>query len=138
MTRRFLLLASLAVLLRANAEKDAWDLIRSMAEALSAGQAASFLSSFDRSLPDYDRLQNNVVGLVSQGDVGCNIEIVNNDGDDTERTLTLDWIFTVEPKEISPGAKHWEKKAKCRIRKTGKKWKVVYFEPVDLFKAPVD
>jgi murein L,D-transpeptidase YcbB/YkuD len=137
MIRRLLLLLLAAGFLRADSEKDAVDLIHSLADALSSGDTASFLDSFDHSMPDYDKLRNNVQGLVSQGDVSCNIEITSNDGDDSERTLTLDWILTLEPKEVSPGSKRWEKKAKCRIRKTGKKWKVVSFEPVDLFAAPV-
>lgn len=126
----------IAFLLWANSEKDAFDLIHTLADTLSSGDAASFLASFDPSMPDYNRLRSDVVGLLSQGDVGCNIEVTSNDGDDSERTLSLDWILTLEPSEVNPGAKHWEKKAKCRIRKTGKKWKIVSFEPADLFQAP--
>jgi hypothetical protein len=136
MRRRFLLLVSLAALLPANSEKDAWNLIHSLADSLSAGNVTAFLDAFDRSMPDYDKLRTNVVGLFAQGEVGCNIEVTSNEGDDSERTLALDWILTLEPKEVSPGAKRWEKKAKCRMKKTGKKWKVVSFEPVDLFLAP--
>ena len=136
MTRRWLLLVSVAVFLRADSEKDARDLIASLAEALSAGNAEAFLDSFDRSMPDFDKLRYNVQSLVSQADVSCNIEITSNEGDDTERSLTLDWILSIDPKEASPGSKRWQKIAKCRLKKTGKKWKIVSFEPVDLFAAP--
>ena len=137
MTRRWLLLISTASLLRADAEKEARDLIASLADELSAGDAKAFLGAFDRSMPDFDKLRFNVESLVSQGDVSCNIEITRNDGDDTERTLTLDWILSIDPKEDSPGSKRWEKIARCRLKKVGKKWKIVSFEPVDLFAAPV-
>jgi len=136
MWRRFLILLSLAALLRADSEKDAWNLVHSLADALSAANVTAFLDAFDRSMPGYDRLRTNVVGLLAQGDVGCNIEVTSNDGDDAERTLTLDWILTLEPKEVSPGMKRWEKKARCRLKRVGKKWKIVSFEPVDLFLAP--
>ena len=131
--RRVLLFLSFAACLAANSEKDAWNAIHSLADALSAGNVAGFLDAFDRSMPNYDKLRANVVGLLGQGEVGCNIEVTSNDGDDTERTLTLDWILTLEPKEVNPGAKRWEKTAKCRLKKMGKKWKIVSFEPVDLF-----
>jgi hypothetical protein len=137
MTRRFLLLISASALLRADSEKDARDLIAALADALSAGKTARFLDFFDPSMADFDKLRDNVGSLVSQADVSCNIEITRNDGDDTERTLTLDWILSIEPKQDSPGAKRWEKTANCRLKKAGKKWKIVAFEPVSLFAAPV-
>ena len=136
MTRRWMLFLPLAACLRADSEKDARDAIASLADALSAGNAELFLDAFDHSMPGYDRLRDEIAGLVSAYDVSCNIEITSNDGDDSDRTLALDWILSAEPKEISPGSKHWEKKVKCRLRKTGKRWKIVSFEPVDLFAVP--
>ena len=133
MTRRWVLLLPLAACLRADSEKDARDLVASVAGALSAGQVELFLDSFDRAMPDYDKLRFNVAGLVEQADVSCNVEIRGNEGDDSERTLTLDWILTIEPKQDSPGATEREKTVKCRLKKAGKKWKVVSFEPIDLF-----
>jgi len=133
MTRRLLVLLPLAACLRADSEKDARDLIASLADALSAGKAELFLDSFDRAMPDYDKLRFNVAGLVEQADVSCNVEITVNEGDDSERTLTLAWILTIEPKQDSPGATEREKTVKCRLKKVGRKWKIVSFEPIDLF-----
>ena len=133
MTRRWVLLLPLAACLRADSEKDARDLIASLADALSAGKAELFLDSFDRAMPDYDKLRFNVAGLVEQADVSCNVEITVNEGDDSERTLTLAWILTIEPKQDSPGATEREKTVKCRLKKVGRKWKIVSFEPIDLF-----
>lgn len=136
-TRRWLLLLPLADCLRADSEKDARALVASLAGALSAGKVELFLDSFDRAMPDFDKLRFNVAGLVEQADVSCNVEITGNEGDDSERTLTLDWILTVEPKQDSPGATQREKTVKCRLKKVGKKWKIVSFEPIDLF-APAE
>jgi hypothetical protein len=126
MTRRWLLLLPLAACLRADSEKDARDLMASLAGALSAGKVELFLDAFDPAMPDFDKLRFQRGGLTSQADVSCNIEIASNEGDDSERTLTLDWIL-IEPS--SPG----EKTVKCRLKKVGKKWKIVSFAPVDLF-----
>jgi hypothetical protein len=68
--------------------------------------------------------------------VGCNIQITGNEGDDSERRLTLDWILTFERKQDSPGDTRREKIVKCRLKKEGKKWRIVAFEPLDLFTSP--
>ena len=66
MTRRWLLLLPLAACLRADSEKDARDLVASLADALSAGKVELFLDSFDRGMPDFDKLRFNVAGLMGQ------------------------------------------------------------------------
>jgi hypothetical protein len=136
MTRRLLLLLPMAVCLRADSERDVRDLIASAAGALSSGNAELFLDAFDKRMPDFDKLRYNVVGLTSQVEVGCSIEVTNNEGDDTERSMTLDWILTIEHKGDSPGATRRQKTVKCRLKKTGKKWRIVSFEPLDLFASP--
>jgi hypothetical protein len=133
MTRRLLLLLPLAACLRADSEREAADLIRSAADALSAGKVELFLDSFDPAMPGFDKLRSNVTGLTTEADLSCNIEVRNNEGDDTERTLTLDWILTLEHKDDTPGATEREKTVKCQLKKTGKKWRIVSFDPVDLF-----
>jgi hypothetical protein len=82
MTRRLLVLLPLAACLRADSEKDARDLVASLADALSAGKVELFLDSFDRGMPDFDKLRFNVAGLMGQSDVSCNVEIASNEGDD--------------------------------------------------------
>lgn len=136
MTRRLLLLLPLAACLRADSEKDTRNLIASIAGALSAGKVALFLDAFDKAMPGYNKLRENIVGLTSQADVGCNIQITSNEGDDSERSLTLDWILTYERKQDSPGDTRREKIVKCRLKKEGKKWRIVAFEPLDLFASP--
>jgi hypothetical protein len=136
MTRRLWLFLPLAACLRADSEKEARDLIASAAGALSAGKVELFLDAFDPAMPEFDKLRYNVVGLTSQGDVSCSIEIVSNEGDDSARTLTLDWILTIEQKDNSAGSTRRQKTVKCQLRKTGKNWRIVSFEPLDLFTSP--
>jgi hypothetical protein len=136
MTRRLLLALPLAACLRADAEKEAEDLIRSVADALSAGKVELFLSFFDRAMPDFDKLRVNVTGLLAAADVSCNIEVRANGGDDTDRALTLDWILTLEANDGAPGATQREKTVKCQLKKSAKNWRIVSFEPLDLFVPP--
>jgi hypothetical protein len=133
MTRRLLLALPLAACLRADSEKETADLIHALADALSAGKLSLVLSFFDPSMPDYDKLRFNVTGLLGEADVGNNIEIRSNGGDESDRTLMLDWILTIEPKGDAPAPPQREKAVKCRLKKTGKAWRIVLFDPVDLF-----
>jgi hypothetical protein len=136
MTRRILLLLSLAACLRADSERDVRDLIASVAGALSADKPEQFLDYFDRAMPDFDKLRYNVVSLLSQAEVSCSIEVTGNEGDDVERTLTLDWILETEHKDKIPGSTRRQKTVKVRLKKTAKKWRIVTFEPLDLFAPP--
>jgi hypothetical protein len=141
MTRRLLLALSLvclpaAGLPRADAEKDAADLIRSAVDGLSAGSVEKFLSYFDRAMPGYDKLRFNVTGLNAQADISCNIEVRGNTGDDDARELTLDWILTLERSDGTPGAIQRHQTVKVQMKKTGKTWKIVALDPVELF-API-
>ena len=131
MTRRLLLLfLPLAAALRADSAKDAEDLIASAANGLSTGKPEEFLEAFDPAMPDFEKLRSAAVGLISQGEVSCSIEILRNEGDDAVRTLELDWILRIEQK---PGSTRRQKTVKCQIKKIGKKWRIVSFEPLDLF-----
>ena len=136
MTRRLLLLLPLAACLRADAEKEVEDLIASAATGLSAGKPEVFLEAFDPSMPEFEKLRNEVAGLTSQADLSCSIEELSNEGDDAVRTLTLDWILRIDPKDNNPGSTRRQKTVKCRIGKNGKKWRIVSFDPLDLFAPP--
>lgn len=136
MTRRLLILLPLAACLRADSEKEAQDFIASVATALSDGKPDPFLDAFDPSMPDFEKLRYEVTGLMSQADLSCSIEVLSNEGDDTARTLTLDWILRIDGKDNVPGSEHREKTVKCQVKKIGKKWRIVSFEPLDLF-APL-
>jgi hypothetical protein len=136
MTRRFALLIPVAACLRADSEKDVRNLIASVADALSAGKVVAFLEAFDKSMRGLDTLRFNVEGLLSQADIGCSIEITGNEGDDSVRAVTLDWILTFEKKDQVPGTTRRQKTVHCRVKKMGKHWRIVSFEPLDLFASP--
>ena len=65
----------------------------SAAEALINDDPASFLDSFDRNMPGYAALQDNVKGLLAAYDVGATIEEITDEGDDRKRTVELDWLL---------------------------------------------
>ena len=87
------------------------------------------MDAFDPAMPGFDKLRYNVVGITSQADVSCSIEVLSNEGDDSARTATLDWILTLEHKDGNAGSTRRQKRVTCRFKKTGKKWRIVSFDP---------
>jgi hypothetical protein len=136
MTRRLLLFLPLAACLRADSQKEVDDLIASAVTGLSAGKPEVFLEAFDPGMPDFEKLRNAVVGLTSQADLSCSIEILSDEGDETARTLTLDWILRIDQKDGAGSARR-QKTVTCQVKKNGNKWRIVSFEPLDLFAPPV-
>ena len=136
MTRRVLLLAPLAACFGADSEKEAADLIASAASALSAGKPELLLDAFDPAMPEFAKLRYSVIGLTSQADLSCSIEILSNEGDDGVRSLTLDWILRIDHKDGNPGSTRRQKTVKCQVKRIGKKWRIVSFDPLDLFALP--
>ena len=136
MTRRLLFFLPLAACLRADSAKEAENLIASAVSGLSAGKAEEFLDAFDPSMPQFEKLRAAILALASQGDLSCSIEVLSDEGDDSERSLELDWILRIDGKDGSPGSTRRQKTVKCQVRKTGRKWRIVSFDPWDLFAPP--
>lgn len=138
-TRRALLLTTFGVLatrLRADSADQVWDLISSMASALTRGSGSEFVTVFDRTMPGFEELRNNVTALLAQAEVQSSIELVSNDGDDRKRTLEADWLLRITGRDNVSGAVKREERVKCQFEKQNKGWRVVSFAPLALFAAP--
>jgi hypothetical protein len=105
------------------------EIFRTLAEALANRDADAFLDPFDRQLPDYDKLRDEIRELVGTAEeIGSTIDVITDDGDEQKRSLELDWLL-----KIDTGAPR-RQIVKCRIEKQGKKWKITALEPVEFFK----
>ena len=111
----------------------AWDVLESAAAALSNGDAASFLSSFDPSMPDYETVRSGVMGLAEEGEVQSSVDLIANDGTDTVRTLDVDWTLQIvdEDNGIRRGGR--ELRVQCRLQLQGKRWRITGVAPTDFF-----
>jgi hypothetical protein len=69
-------------------------------------------------------------------DIECSIEVTGNQGDDASRVLELDWILRIDSRQPGAGSIRRQETVKCSLRKTGKKWRIVAFEPIELFAPP--
>ena len=125
-----------ALALGDDAGQEVFDLLGSVATALSAGDVPSFLAAFDRNMPRYQELAANVAALVRQADVTSSIEPQRNTGDDRERIVELDWLLEIRPKQETGPLVRRRETVRCRLEKQKKKWRIVAFEPVALFAPP--
>ena len=134
MTRRTLLLCIPAAVCRgADPSQEVWDLLTQVASALSERNPAAFLAAFDPAMPGYEKLREHVTALLRNADVQSAIERESDEGDGQSRTVELSWLLRIRPETEVTASTRREQKVKCRVEKAGRKWRIVSFEPLDLF-----
>jgi hypothetical protein len=145
LTRRMLLLSSLAPLLRADSAQQVWNLFGDMAGALSAGNPEGFLTAFAKSMPGYHQLSVDVTALVAQFEIQCSVDFNQNEGNDQKRAVEADWLLILRPRvsistvgdphEVMATASR-EKMLKCTVEREGRKWKITSLDPANFFAPP--
>jgi hypothetical protein len=133
MTRRALLLVPFAACLRADSAQQVWDLFTSLAAALGAGNAIAFMDAFDPAMPGYEELRTGVTALLREADVQSSIDLVEEEGDDRGRTVELDWLVHIVDPQDNAVAERRQERVKCRVEKSGKKWRITRLEPLQFF-----
>jgi hypothetical protein len=148
MTRRTLLALPFALRLRADSARDVWDLLGEAAHQLAEGNAAAFMDCFDPKMAGYEELRVDVTALIEEaaspgpsnatqrGGIASSIEAVSDQGDDQTRSLEVDWILDIRQADGAMGAARRRERVKVRAARTGKKWRIVAFEPAGFFAPP--
>src|SRR5438067_8291892 len=125
MVRRFLSMISVAAMcFAADPAGDAAAVITELAASLTAGNAQAFIAAFDRGMPGYDKLRENVTALARQGETQSYIEIVKNEGDDKSRAIEMTWELRIQ-REGDATASRREARVTCKLEKQGKRWRIV-------------
>ena len=121
--------------LAADTHDDVIDLFTSMAAALSEINIPQFMDAFDIDMPDYGNLKTGVTAMVRQADVTSSIEPLSDEGDDTKRTVDLDWYLEI--KSVLPDGPVVRRRevVHCELRKEKKHWKIVALKPIEFFNA---
>lgn len=122
--------------LRADPARDAQTVLASMAVALSHGDASGFCRFFDSSTPGFARIRRDVTVLVKVGSVESTLEITRNAGNDSSRELEMSWLLQLQQREDVPASTSRRDSVKCQLTKEDGHWRIVRFEPVDLFTPP--
>jgi hypothetical protein len=117
----------------ADTHDDVIDLFTSMAAALSEVNAPRFMDAFDKDIPDYSQIKAGVTALLSQADVTSSVEPLSDEGDDSKRTIDLDWYLEI--KSLLPDGPLVRRRevVHCELRREKKHWKIVALKPIDFF-----
>ena len=105
------------------------EVFRDIAEALANRDADAFLDQFDRQMPGYETLSDEIRELLAvTQEIGTTVDVISDEGDEQKRSLELDWVLKFDTDDPR------RQIVKCRAEKQGKKWKITAFEPVEFFK----
>jgi len=105
------------------------EMFRDIAEALANRDADAFLDQFDRQMPGYETLSDEIRELLAvTQEIGTTVDVISDEGDEQKRSLELDWVLKIDTDDPR------RQIVKCRAEKQGKKWKITAFEPVEFFK----
>jgi len=117
----------------ADTHDDVVDLIASMAAALTEVHVPKFMSAFDKEMPGYEQLESSVSALANQAEIASSIEPIKDDGDDTVRTVDLDWHLQVRSLLPDGPIVNRRELIHCELRKEKKRWKIVSLKPLEFF-----
>ena len=114
--------------------KAARRLVLDASRALQAGNAARFLSYFDkRDTPQFEQLRDHLLNLTATKVVASSVEIKEAVADDSEIRLTVDWLLQLSPLRELGAVEQRRQPVQVKVR-TGGKPKIVFLDPVDLFR----
>jgi hypothetical protein len=131
--RSAILVAVVLACLYADAQSEVTDLVASMAAALIEVNVPKFMDAFDKNMPDYEQLKNQIDALTNQAEVSSSIEPLKNEGDDKKRSVDLDWYLEVRSLlQDGPIARRREV-IHCELQREKQGWKIVSMKPVDFF-----
>ena len=123
------LLAASIMLIAQERPAPQMEVFRDIAEALANRDADAFLDQFDRQMPGYEKLRDEIRELLAvTQEIGTTVDVISDEGDEQKRSLELDWVLKFDTEDPR------RQVVKCRAEKQGKKWKITGLEPVEFFK----
>jgi hypothetical protein len=122
-----------ALPLLAGPKEEVFDLFTKIASELSADNPLVFLDTVDHTMPHYADFQNDIMALAGEADITNSIEVLDDQGDDNQRTEELDWFMQIVSKADSEDVERRRGAVTFRLEKRGKKWKIVSIDPVRFF-----
>jgi len=121
--------------LHADTHAEVVDLFASITAALSVDNAAEFMAAFDRDMPDYDKLKARIGALLDAAEIGSDIELVKDDGNESRRSVDLDWYLEVKSRAAGGPVLRRRQIVHCDLRKDKKHWRIISISPLDFFAA---
>ena len=131
--RSAILVAAALACLYADAQSDVTDLFASMAAALVEVNVPQFMEAFDKNMPDYELLKNEIESLTNQAEVSSSIEPLKYEGDDKKRSVDLDWFLEVRSLLQDGPIVRRREVIHCELVRDKKGWKISSLKPLEVF-----
>ena len=125
------LVPTLALL--ADVHSDTVAVFANMAAALADSNVSEFMKPSDKEMPGYDTLKAEIASLITQYQVSSSIEPMKEEGDDSKRSVDLDWYLQIRSQLDNGPITVRRKVIHCELRKEGKHWQIVSLQPIDFF-----
>jgi hypothetical protein len=109
-----------------------FQVIADLAASLSEGNGVGAMDAFDKSIPNYQTISNNVFAIVNQADVSCNIDPIEQDGN----VISVDWFLKLNSKADEGPTERRQMTVKLTIVKIGKHYKITKLDPVTILDPP--
>jgi hypothetical protein len=126
------MIALVALLLFAPPQPPELKVLADLANYLSEGNAPGAMDAFDKSIPNYQTISDNVFALVAQADISCTIDPVEQNGS----VFEVDWFLKLNSKADHGPTERRQQTVKLTIVKMGKKWKITAIDPATILDPP--
>jgi hypothetical protein len=114
--------------------------IAKLATYISARDTTGALEAFDKSLPNYGEISEDLTALSTQTDVLCAIDVVADKEADNETTdvhhLDLDWYMTLTSSADSGLTEKRRVRVAVTMQRFKTKWRITALSPVTIL-API-
>jgi hypothetical protein len=117
----------------ADSKTDVADVVTGLVTALAGDNVAGFFKLVDSGMPGYAKLRSQIDSLIGRAQVSSSISILENEGDDARRTMSLDWYVEIRSRGIGDQTEPRRRTVRCVMAKSGKGWKVIELDPAGLF-----
>jgi hypothetical protein len=116
--------------------REAWDTLFVFAAALQNEDAVPDMEQFARAMPGYADLKSALTALWTRYKIEPSLDLKSNEGDDTHRTLQIDWILTLGNQQDPVDSTRREATLVFKLEKEGKGWRIVSLDPATFFAPP--
>ena len=110
--------------------------IAKLASALSQNNSGSAMETFDSRSKDYGTIENNIGALVSQADVLCSIDPIEDRESGDLHEIDTDWYLELKSQADFGPTERRRERVHLQLKKVGGRWKISALSPLTIL-API-
>jgi hypothetical protein len=116
--------------------REAWDTLFAFAASLQNQDAVPGMEQFDRAMLGYTDLKTALTALWTRYQIEPSLDLKSNEGDDTHRTLQIDWVLTLQNQQDPVDSTRREASLVFKVAREAKGWRIVSLDPAAFFAPP--